>query len=156
MPSCNTTPSTLLKCNENLKRLLIVSASVLPSRPNQCDEWSQKTNKKQQTNKIKTRLLHVSLFLLGLPVEWKLHTLLRTFSPLPSKLRRARLWHKRSLEAVQGQPLSAPADEDQTEMDSKGDGKTHSLEYTHPRSVPPIPSVGFCTRLSQCQGPSIP
>lgn len=51
MPSCNTTPSTLLKCNENLKRLLIVSVSVLPSRLNQCNEWSRK-----QTNKIKTRI----------------------------------------------------------------------------------------------------
>lgn len=26
-------------------------------------------------------------------------------------------------------------------MNSKGNGELHSLEYTHPRSVPPIPSV---------------
>lgn len=67
--------------------------------------------------------------------------LLRTSFPLPSKLKRARLWHKHSLEVVQRQPRSEPADKDQTEMDSERNGKIHGLEYTHPRRAPPVPSV---------------
>lgn len=58
---------------------------------------------------------------------------------------------------MQGQPLSVPADEDQTEMDSKGDdGKIRSLEYTHPRSVPPIPSVWVLYKVVPMSGAKQP
>lgn len=72
-------------------------------------------------------------------MEWKLHTLLCTFSPLPSKLRRARLWHKHSLEAVQGRPLLAPVAADQTEMEWKD---------TQPR----IHTPSQCSSHSFCLG----